>query len=57
MVTITNGTFDALIEVLNLAEQVCDYHEAKKYRDSSPDYIEVKLLEACENAREILNNP
>jgi hypothetical protein len=45
-----------LLRVLRLAEQVCEHHEAHKHEKTNPDYIEVKLLKACKEARRVIKD-
>ena len=54
--TVCDETLDALMAVLALAEKVCDHHGASEHRESDPGYLEVKLLQACEWARESIRN-
>ncbi len=46
-----NEEYQKLLKVLELAEKVCDHHEADKIEKTNPDYIEVQLLKACREAR------
>lgn len=46
-----NSLLPALLEVLKLAEKVCDHHEAHKLTDEG--YVELQLLNACKRARSI----